>query len=111
MLRFGTITYELMASFWPTPHTHAMFPVVAEQMNGLPKVVFSRTLNVASWSNTKLVRGDLAAEVRKMKNEKGDGMAIMGSGSIVSQLAPMQVTFSNGNVLLGYEPTSSSSSA
>ena len=31
---------------------------------------------------------DLAAEIRKMKNEPGTGMAILGSGSIVSQLAP-----------------------
>src|SRR5262249_44743368 len=52
------------------------------------KVVFSRTLDKASWSNTKLVKGDLVSEVRKMKEEPGDGMAILGSGSIVSQLAP-----------------------
>jgi dihydrofolate reductase len=60
---------------------------VAERMNSLPKVVFSRTLDKASWNNTKLVKGDLAAEVRKMKQESGPTMAIMGSGSIVSQLA------------------------
>lgn len=50
-------------------------------------VVFSRTLDEASWSNTKLVNGDLAAEVRKMKKEPGSDMVILGSGSIVSQLA------------------------
>ena len=63
------------------------FPVVAEGMNKLPKVVFSRTLDKASWNNTKLVKDDIAAEVRKMKKEPGLGMVIMGSGSIVSQLA------------------------
>ena len=56
-------------------------------MNNLPKVVFSRTLDKASWNNTKLVKGDLAAEIRKMKKEPGEDMAILGSGSIVSQLA------------------------
>ena len=61
--------------------------MVAEGMNKLPKVVFSRTLDKASWSNTKLVKGDLAAAMRKMKNEPGKDMAILGSGSIVSQLA------------------------
>ena len=61
-------------------------PVVAEQMNNLPKIVFSRTLDKASWNNTKLVGGDLAAEIRKMKNEPGEQMVIMGSGTIVSQL-------------------------
>jgi dihydrofolate reductase len=87
VLVFGRITYEMMASWWPTPQAIQSMPVVAEQMNKLPKVVFSRTLDQASWNNTKLVKGDLAAEVRKMKQEPGPDMAIMGSGSIVSQLA------------------------
>jgi len=86
-LLFGRITYEFMASYWPTPHASKNDPAVIEGMNSVPKVVFSRTLDKASWSNTKLVKGDLAAEVRKMKNEPGPDMAILGSGTIVSQLA------------------------
>lgn len=86
-LVFGRITYELMASFWPTPFAIENMPAVAEGMNKLPKVVFSKTLDKASWNNTKLVKGDLAAEVKKMKQEPGNGMVIMGSGRIVSQLA------------------------
>jgi len=86
-LLFGRVTYELMASFWPTAAALEMDPVVAEAMNNLPKVVFSRTLEQASWKNTTLVKGDIAAEVRKMKYEPGPDMAILGSGSIVSQLA------------------------
>jgi dihydrofolate reductase len=86
-LLFGRKTYELMASFWPTPMAAQMQPVVAERMNSMSKVVFSRTLDTASWSNTKLVKGDLAAEVRKMKQAPGQGMTLMGSGSIVAQLA------------------------
>ena len=35
----------------------------------------------------RLVKSDLASEVRKMKNASGDGMAILGSGTIVAQLA------------------------
>ena len=86
-LLFGRITYEMMASFWPTPNAIKSFPIVAERMNSLPKVVFSRTLDKAAWNNTKLVKGDLAAEIRKMKGEPGSDFVIMGSGSIVSQLA------------------------
>lgn len=86
-LIFGRVTYDMMASFWPTPHAAEMMPVVAERMNNLPKVVFSRTLDEARWSNTKLVKGDLAAEIRRMKEEPGEGLVILGSGSIVSQLA------------------------
>jgi dihydrofolate reductase len=56
-------------------------------MNSMAKVVFSRTLETATWNNTKVVNGDIVAEVRKMKDEPGPGMAILGSGRIVSQLA------------------------
>ena len=87
MLLFGRITYEMMASYWPTPYASQSFPVVAERMNALPKVVFSKTLAKASWSNTRLVKDGLAVEVRKLKGGSGKDMAILGSGSIVSQLA------------------------
>jgi dihydrofolate reductase len=138
-LLFGRVTYELMASYWPTPAALANDPIVAEGMNKLPKVVFSRTLDKVSWSQTRLVKGDLTAAVRAMKQEPGEGMAILGSGSIVSQLAQaglidefqivvkpvvlgegrtlfdgikeklsLKLTktraFTNGNVLLSYEP-------
>lgn len=87
VLVFGRITYELMASYWPTPMALQNSPVVAKGMNDMPKIVFSRTLNKASWNNTKLVKDDLATEVRKLKNEHGPNMVILGSGNIVSQLA------------------------
>jgi dihydrofolate reductase len=86
-LVFGRITYEMMARFWPTPQAMQMMPAVAEGMNRSPKIVFSRTLGEASWNNTRLVKGDIAARMRELKEETGPGMAILGSGSIVSQLA------------------------
>jgi dihydrofolate reductase len=86
-LLFGRKTYELMASYWPTPPAMKNDPVVAEAMNKLPKVVFSGTLDKAAWSNTTLVKDDTVAAVRKMKSGPGDGMVILGSGSIVSALA------------------------
>ena len=86
-LLFGRVTYEMMAGFWPTPAAMQTMPTGAEPMNSLPKVVSSRTLDRAPWQNTRLLRGDLATEVRQLKEEPGPGMAILGSGSIVSQLA------------------------
>jgi dihydrofolate reductase len=86
-LLFGRITYELMASYWPTPLAKQNMPAVAEGMNRMPKVVFSRTLDKVTWTNTKLVKGDLATEVRKLKAESGPDIVILGSGSIVSQLS------------------------
>jgi dihydrofolate reductase len=84
---FGRVTYEMMAGFWPTPVAHQQMPVVANKMNNGRKAVFSRTLNQAGWSNTTLVKGDLLEEVRKMKAADGVDMVILGSGSIVAQLA------------------------
>ena len=138
-LLFGRVTYEMMAAFWPTPLGTLHFPEVAARMNGAPKVVFSRTMKAASWTNTRLAQGELLGEVRRMKAEAGPDMVILGSGSIVAQLAaaglvdefqavvvPVALgggrtmfeglaaptalklvssrTFTNGNVLLCYEP-------
>jgi dihydrofolate reductase len=87
VLVFGRITYQLMESYWPTPMAMQNSPAVAKGMNEMPKIVFSRTLDSASWSNTKLLKGDLATEVRNLKKESGPNMVILGSGAIVSQLA------------------------
>jgi dihydrofolate reductase len=86
-LVFGRITYEMMASFWPTPQATQIMPAVAKGMNQSPKILFSRTLDRASWNNTRLVKGDIVAQMRDLKKETGPGMVILGSGSIVSQLA------------------------
>jgi dihydrofolate reductase len=64
-----------------------MAPIVAKRMNSLPKIVFSRTLESATWSNTKIVKDGMLAEVRKIKKEPGKDLVVLGSGRIVSQLA------------------------
>ena len=86
VLLFGRVTYELMAAFWPTPEAFATMPDVAERMTALRKVVFSRTLEQPSWANTEVVKGEIEAAVRRLKAEPGPDMAILGSGTIVSQL-------------------------
>jgi dihydrofolate reductase len=86
-LLFGRVTYEMMASFWPTRTAMEMAPAVAEGMNNLQKFVCSRTLEKASWKNTTLLKGDLEAEVRRLKEAPGPGLAILGSGRVVAQLA------------------------
>jgi dihydrofolate reductase len=86
VLLLGRVTYDLMASFWPTPEAKKMMPDVAKGMNSMTKIVFSRSMDKAAWANTRLVKGDIAAEVRKMKKGSDKDMVILGSGSIVSQL-------------------------
>lgn len=87
VLVFGRKTYEMMAGFWPTPMAEQFDPAMAKQMNEFEKIVFSRTLSSATWNNTKHFKGDLVNEVTKLKNEKGSDLVILGSGSIVNQLA------------------------
>lgn len=86
VLLFGRVTYDLMASYWPTPAALKTAPEVAAGMNRMQKVVFSRKMKKAAWQNTTLVKKDIAAVVRKMKSERGPGLVILGSGSIVAQL-------------------------
>jgi dihydrofolate reductase len=86
---FGRVTYDLMASYWPTPIAARSMPVVAERMNTSRKVVFSRSMDQAAWINTRLVKNDLPGEIRKLKQEPGEGVIIFGSGSIVSQLTQL----------------------
>lgn len=84
---FGRVTYELMASFWPTPQARETMPAVAAAMNARAKLVFSRTLKQASWNNTSILSGDPATQVRKLKQEQATDLLIFGSGSIVAPLA------------------------
>jgi dihydrofolate reductase len=86
VLLFGRVTYDLMAGFWPTPAALQSMPAVAEGMNRMQKVVFSRKMKKATWQNTTLVKKDIVSAVTKMKSARGPGMVILGSGSIVSQL-------------------------
>jgi dihydrofolate reductase len=86
-LLFGRVTYQMMASFWPTPEAAQMLPDVAAGMNRMPKFVASRTLDRAEWQNTTLLKGDLVGEITALKASTGPDVVILGSGSIVSQLA------------------------
>ena len=86
-LLFGRVTYDMMASWWPTPQAKAAMPAVADGMNRSVKYVVSRTMNDASWSNTTVLGGDLVSAVRALKQSDGPDIVILGSGSVVAQLA------------------------
>ncbi len=81
MLLFGRVTYEGMAGYWPSAKGE-----VADRMNNIRKVVFSRTLEKASWNNTKLVKGNAAEEVAKLKEQSGKDLFIFGSANLSSTL-------------------------
>lgn len=84
-LLFGRITYEMMASFWPTPIAAQQMPEVAAGMNAATKYVATRTITPA-WVNTTALDGDAVAAVRTLKRTVGDDITILGSGSLAAQL-------------------------
>ena len=89
-LIFGRTTYELMASYWPTPDGVKSEPVVAGIMNTIPKIVFSETLKEVEdgplWKNVIVFHEIKPEEIIKMKEQEGGDIAIFGSGTIVQQL-------------------------
>jgi len=86
-LLFGRVTYEMMASYWPTPIAIKNDPIVAEGMNNADKIVFSRTLKKVEWNNTRLVKDNIVEEIKEMKQMPGKDMTLLGSGSILTQFA------------------------
>ncbi len=81
-LLFGRVTYEMMASYWPTPTAIKDDPIVAGKMNSLPKIVFSKTLSNVSWPNTQLIKKDFVEEIEKLKKQPGKDMIIFGSSDL-----------------------------
>ena len=81
LLVFGRVTYQGMAAYWPTESGD-----IADLMNRTEKVVFSRTLETADWSNTRVIRELDPAVVRGLK-AGGDGdMLVFGSAGLSAAL-------------------------
>ena len=76
-LLLGRETYEGFAQLWPT-----MEGKMADKINSMPKYVASRTLKEPlEWSAT-LMKGDVAEEIRKLKEEPGKGLLQYGVGEL-----------------------------
>jgi len=83
-LIFGRKTYEGMADYWQNAEGQ-----VADLMNAIPKMVFSKTLEKVTWNNTELIKEDVVTYINRMVNAKSDNtdkMFIFGSGELVSAL-------------------------
>jgi dihydrofolate reductase len=85
-LMFGRVTYQLMADFWPSKMALETDPVTAKFMNGLKKIVFSKTLKQVKWENTRLVNSDPVEFVTNLKNQPGKDLAIFGSSDLAIPL-------------------------
>ncbi|GAB1444803.1 MAG: dihydrofolate reductase family protein [Cyclobacteriaceae bacterium] len=84
-LLFGRTTYEMMASFWPSPRAKEMFPKVAEGMNKAKKLVISSSLKSPQWKNTEVLNKNWLDKISSLK--KKTNITLLGSGSILTQLA------------------------
>ena len=76
-LVFGRVTYEGMAAYWTQEKG-----IIADLMNRIPKLVFSKTLAAANWNNTTLIKENAAAEIRKRKEQGGKDMYVFGSANL-----------------------------
>ncbi|MFC4589392.1 dihydrofolate reductase family protein [Sphaerisporangium corydalis] len=84
LLILGRVTYDIMAGSWPTMSDDVGF---ADRMNGLPKVVFSRTLKEPlSWNNATVAEHEVSEEIRRLRKEPGQDILVYGSLSIVREL-------------------------
>jgi len=71
----GRRSYEFFAAAFS--HQTGQY---GQRVNKIPKYVFSSTLKKADWSNSSIVKGDVAAEVRKLKSQAGKDLVIYGHG-------------------------------
>jgi len=79
----GRTTYQIWAAFWPTIPSDDVF---TKQMNDIPKYVVSSTLKEVEWKNSKLLRGDIFAEVAELKRQPGRDIVVAGSADLVNGL-------------------------
>lgn len=78
----GRVTYEQMATHWPTATDEYAAP-----MNEIPKVVFSKTLERADWNNSRVARGDTAEQIARLKREPGKDIVAHGGAAFVQALS------------------------
>jgi dihydrofolate reductase len=81
----GASTYRMFVEYWPTAENE----LVADAVNGTPKTVFSSTLDAAPWGRhapARVVRGDAAEHVRRLRGEPGGDILLWGSISLAQAL-------------------------
>ena len=80
-LLLGRVTYEGFAEAWPSREGE-----FADKFNSMPKYVVSSTLDEAAWENSTVLKGDLAEEVAKLKEEHDGDVVVHGSAQLVQGL-------------------------
>lgn len=85
-LLFGRVTYEGMAAHWRSADGD-----IADFMNGVEKVVVTRTLKQASWANSRILSGDLQSGVANLKKQAGKDVYVFGSAELLGDLLELEL--------------------
>lgn len=88
-LLLGRKTYQEFVGFWPYQSDDTTG--VADYINKVAKFVISSTLTKAEWNNTTILSGDLADEITKLKQQRGNDIVVTGSGELVWSLMSAQL--------------------
>ena len=80
-LLLGRRTYEGFAEAWPSREGE-----FADKFNSMPKYVVSSTMGEPTWTNTTVLKGDVAEEVAKLRERQDGDIAVHGSASLVQSL-------------------------
>jgi dihydrofolate reductase len=80
-LLLGRTTYEGFADAWPSRDGE-----FADKFNSMPKYVVSSTLTDPEWTNSTVLKGDLADEVTKLKQQHDRDIVVHGSAQLVQSL-------------------------
>jgi len=83
-LLLGRMTYEIFAAHWPYVKTNE--DPIAAGLNSAKKYVASKTLTKLDWRNSELIKGDVAKEVKILKEQDGPEIQVHGSGNLIQTL-------------------------
>src|SRR5215208_1941531 len=89
-LLLGRKTYEIFAAHWP--YVNSSKDPFAARFNNAKKYVASKTLTKLDWSNSELIKGDVANEVKKLKEQDGPEIQVYGSGNLIQTLIKRDFT-------------------
>ncbi len=88
-LLFGRVTYQLFENYWPGVAAHGTATetgvALARRIDAIPKIVVSTTLKEVGW-NTQIIGENIEEEVRKLKQQPGGNLVVLGSLSLALTL-------------------------
>ncbi len=79
-LLLGRKTFEIFASYWPQHKEEGA------GINNATKYVASNTLRESTWEKTVFLKGDVVAEIKKLKDQDGPELQVHGSGNFIQTL-------------------------